>query len=154
MKKRVLVIAVILCIFMAGQASSLGLGVQANFYTGEDMFLPGFSLLVSPTEKFHIAANWLIGKENDTSIIGLTADAIVFDPLFFRIGVGGYANIFLNDGFEHIRGGVRFPLGISLPIGKLEIFAHVAPSIGVNFDESLDFLDWFFPVAIGARWWF
>ena len=175
MKKKILVFAVILCIFTITQVHSLGIGAQANFYTevGENgMYAPGFSLLLSPSDKFHIAANYYIEREA-SSIIGFTADwAPVCIPLLgsaqtlvgnsgnwsfnFTLGVGGFFNIKIYESEKDVTvtGGVRIPVGVNLLLGKnFEIFTHVAPSFGLNFVPEFDLSNFFFPVAVGARIW-
>jgi len=179
MKKKILVFTVILCIFAVTQAHSFGLGAQFNFYTetGESMmYAPGFSLLISPNRTFHIAANYYIDPGN-SSIIGLTLDAV---PISFRIagsamtlvatpgawslnftlGLGAFFNIKFDELFNfqeevNVIGGLRVPIGVNFLLGQnFEVFTHVAPSFGVNFVPSLEFSNFFFPVALGARIWF
>jgi len=171
MNKKILIIAVILCVLAVSQAHSLGLGAQVNFYTGEEMFAPGISLLVSPSDILHVAANWYIDKGKD-NIVGLTFDICPLrfkllgseDSLFMNltIGIGIYTNLmFINDSNNKfdtliITGGLRAPVGVNLFFTKnLEIFTYVAPSFGVDFTPSFDLSPKpFFPVAIGARLWF
>ena len=178
MKKKILVFTVILCIFSVAQAHSIGFGIQANFYTefGEEaMFAPGFSLLFSPTDNFHIAANYYIEKEA-SNIIGFTAD---WAPVCIRLagsertlignsglwsfnftaGVGGFFNIRFYEFFDFnekvtVTGGLRIPLGVNLLLGNnFEIFTHVAPSFGLDFVPEFDLSNFFLPVALGARIW-
>jgi len=169
MHKKILIIAVILCILAVSQAHSLGLGAQVNFYTGEAMFAPGLSLLVSPSDIFHIAANWYLNDESN--IVGLTFDACPLrftllgseDSLClkFTIGIGIYTNLMFMKAEEKVEklivtGGLRAPVGLNLFFTRnLEIFTYVAPSFGVDFNPSFGLSSKpFFPVAIGARLWF
>ena len=169
MNKKILIIAVILCILAVSQAHSLGLGAQVNFYTGEAMFAPGLSLLVSPSDMFHIAANWYIDGK-DVNIVGLTFDVC---PLRFKllgdenslflnltIGIGVYTNLMfikVDDKLDrvNITGGLRAPVGVNLFLGRnFEVFTYVAPSFGVDFTPSFGLSPKpFFPIAIGGRLW-
>ena len=161
MNKKILVILVILCVFAAVQVHSLGIGAQLNYYTGE-MFAPGLSIVLSPTERAHLALNWFIDFE-ETNIVGLTFDVCPVKasltpfnagPVFFTLGLGLYSNVVITDeiGFT---GGLRIPLGFSLFLARtFELYTHVAPSFGVNMLPSIDFSKPFYPVALGARLWF
>ena len=172
-----LIIALVLCVFAVSQVHSFGLGAQVNFYTGE-MFAPGLSLLVSPTDKFHVAINWyneITKLKNDdpdlkNNIVGLTFDFCPFsfrlagsDALSFNLtlGIGLYTNLHFHVPEKakldlKTTGGLRIPVGVNLFFGNnLEIFTHVAPSFGINFLEPFEKPEKpFFPVAVGARVWF
>jgi hypothetical protein len=163
MKNKILVIAVILCIFTAVQVHSFGLGAQINFSVDtEGESAMGFSLLISPSEMTHIALNWYI--DGETNIIGFTMDAcplklrIAGDysswTLNFTLGIGFYANLVFSEKFD-ITPGLRLPIGLSFFLGNnLEFFTHIAPSYGVSLLPTLTFTDAFFPMALGARLWF
>jgi len=139
----------------------------------------GFSFLLSPSRQLNFAGSYYFSET--THIIGLTADfcpeafnfrlvgsrmTLLSNPrawsLRFGVGIGGYANFWLidsdnNDKFNRMdfTGGLRIPVGLSLNLanGRFEVFGHVAPSIGVRVAEVSPFMDWFFPVAVGARIW-
>ena len=139
----------------------------------------GFSLLVSPNRQLHLSGNYYFSKT--THIIGLTVDyhpeaftfklagsgmTLLSNPnawwLNFGFGIGGFVNYWIMDWDQdnaidetEFAGGIRVPLGFSLNLanGFLEIFAAIAPSVGVRLGEATPFADWFFPVAAGIRLW-
>jgi len=181
MKKKILLVAVILCIFTVSQVHSFGVGAQANFYADfgeEGMYAPGFSLLLSPSRTFNIAANYYIDVYSD-SIVGLTMDFVPTGLVFnisrsgmtllanpkawafnFNLGLGGFFNIRFAEFFNFqdevtVAGGVRFPIGFNFLFAghRFEIFTHVAPSLGINLSPKFEFSNPFFPVALGARLW-
>jgi len=97
MKKKILLIAVILCIFTVVQAYSFGIGAQGNFYAQPFVdaefgatprtFATGFSVLFSPSRVFHIAGNYLIepavnNYETNNTTVSLTLD---FAPISWNI---------------------------------------------------------------------
>jgi len=140
----------------------------------------GFSLLVSPTRLLHFSGNYYFS--NTSHVFGLTGDycpeafnfklfgsgmTLLSNPnawsFRFWFGFGGFANFWIIDQDEDksindvdISAGVRVPIGFSLNLANslIEIFANVAPSIGIRFGEATPFADWFFPIAVGARLWF
>lgn len=145
---------------------------------GGTTFAPGFSLLFSPNHKFHVAGSWLRDNTAKQHVVGLTFDFVPMnlelfprkkvlvkvrpDPfsIFFNVGLGVYTNTFFGNPdsdvpIQKITGGLRVPLGLSFFIDeKIEIFTHVAPSFGVDFQPEFTFSDPFFPVALGLRFWF
>jgi hypothetical protein len=162
MKKKILAIAIILCIITAAQVHSFGLGAQINFSVdSEGESSSGFSLVISPSDITHIAFNWYI--DGETNIIGLTFDACplrlrIADfaswTMFFTLGIGFYANLVLAETFD-ITPGLRIPIGLSFFLGNnFEIYTHVAPSYGVSLLPELSLSNPFFPIALGARLWF
>jgi len=163
MKIKTLLVVVILSTVALTQAHGFGLGAQFNFSAGS-IFAPGVSVVFSPSRSFHIAGNWYLG--NAWNIVGLTLDVAPLNfkflnfgvgSLAFTLGIGAYANIGFAKGLKDINvtGGVRLPVGLSLSLFKdfLEIYAHVAPSLGVRFSPSIAFDKPFFPIAVGARVW-
>jgi len=176
MKKKFLFVLVVLFLASIAQIHAFGVGAQANFYI-RDTNLPGFSVLISPGDKFHIAANWYRDSDKKNNI-GLTADFVPLNlqlvpfrqkdsplGLVFNLGVGIFANIVLKDknieedktGFK---GGIRAPVGFSFFFAKrkVEIFSHVAPSYGVRVvpgdTKPIKFHTFTLPIALGARVWF
>ena len=147
---------------------------------GMDSF--GFSVLVSPSRDLNFAGNYYFSRTSD--VFGLTADfcpqflnfrllgsgpTLLSNPsawsFNFAIGLGGYVNVWVlykdidtkvDVGSIDVSGGFRFPIGFNLNLGGglIEIFTHVAPSIGLYFAEGEEpFGNWFFPVALGVRIW-
>jgi len=162
MKIKTLLVVVILSATAMTRVHGLGLGLQFNFSAGS-IFAPGAALVISPTDMIHIAGNWYLGGDK-VNIIGLTFDVCPLNlpitsfgagSLNFTLGIGVFANmVFTTDpGFN---AGLRLPVGLSLMLGKdvFEIFTHVAPSFGANFLPSLGLGRPFFPIALGARFWF
>ena len=164
MKFKALAAAVILSIATAARVYSFGLGAQFNFSAG-DIFAPGAALVISPSDMTHLAMNWYLDF-NRVNIIGLTLDVCPVDlsiasfgagSFNFTLGVGIFANaIFAGDLDLGINGGLRAPVGFSLLLGQktFEIYTHVAPSFGVTMLPSLGLSKPFFPIALGARFWF
>ena len=177
MKKKILVIAVILCIVSVSQIHAFGLGAQVNFYAENDYFAPGLSVCVSPSRTFNIAANWLIRTSIEQyTILGFTFDAVPLSvPIFrsaptliaspkawslnFTLGLGVFTNFWFkeiqfDDNFMS-NGGLRVPIGLSFFFGQnFEAFLHVAPSWNIQLVPSVDFQNLCYPIAIGARIWF
>ena len=172
MKIKGLAAALVLCMAAVTRLHSFGLGVQANFRAG-DIFAPGAALVLSPSNRTHLAVNWHIAEEVNT--FGFTGDycPMVLQIINFRqarlnftLGVGLFTNIKYakrTDGElgverrEHgIDGGIRAPVGFNLMLfdGFFEIYTHVAPSFVVQFAPKLDLTNLFFPVALGGRFWF
>jgi len=170
MKIKTLLAVVILSTAALTQAHGFGLGAQFNYYTGDilggNFSAPaGFSVLFSPSRSFHISGNWLFG--DSANMVGLTLDVapvnlkiIDFNvgSLNFTLGAGAYVNVLITgkylDTKFNFSGGVRLPVGLSLFLFNdfLEVFAQVAPSIGVDFNP-FGFDTLFFPIAVGARIW-
>lgn len=160
MKIKALVLALVLCMSAETKLHAFGFGAQFNFSAGE-IFAPGVALLVSPSDKVHLAFNWFLDFD-EVSIIGVTFDLVPLalpiktfknGAFNFTLGVGLFANIVFADdtGFNM---GLRIPVGFNLMLVRaFEIFAHIAPSFGVNFLPSLEFYNPFFPIAVGARFW-
>jgi len=139
----------------------------------------GFSLLVSPSRQLNFAGSYYFNKT--THIISLTGDfcpeaftfklfgsgmTLLSNPsawwFSFGFGLGGFVNLWIvdSDEDESINGlpvslGLRIPLGFNLNLanGFFEVFAQIAPSIGVRLGEASPFADWFFPIALGVRIW-
>jgi len=192
MKKKILLIAVILCIFGVVQAHSLGLGLQGNFYVqpdyrgdlGEDHspIAPGLSVLVSPSRKFNIAANYLFPGADDLIKLhglGLTMDfapsalnfklagsapTLLANPkawsLNLTVGVGAFLDFVFEDNLFNFNkdvdfsGGVRVPVGVNFLFAQnFELFVHIAPSWGLVFVPEFGAGFPFFPVALGGRIW-
>jgi hypothetical protein len=163
MKIKALAAAVLLGLVTVTGARALGLGAQLNFSAG-GLFAPGAALAVSPSDTTHLAVNWYFGLDK-TNIIGLTLDICPLvlplstfsaGSLNFTFGGGLYGNLILREEDVDIDGGLRLPLGFSLMLGRnaFEIYTHLAPSFGVRFLPSLDLSRPFFPIALGARFWF
>jgi len=162
MKKKVFTFMILLCAAAISRAHGFGIGAQLNFSAGS-IFAPGASLLISPSDKTHLAINWYLGSDKN-NIIGLTLDAVPLTlPIIrgnaatfnFTLGVGLYLNVLFRDNFG-INSGLRIPVGFNLLLGKdvFEIFFHVAPSFGIDLLPSLGLSKPFFPSALGARIWF
>jgi len=163
MKKKILIAMVILSMMALTQVHGFGIGAQFNYAMGPNgLSAPGAALAFSPWRGFNIAGNWLL--DNSVSIVGLTIDLrplqvqlinFGLGSFNFTLDVGAYTNIkFANT--TVVTGGLRVPVGLSLSLlgDFLEVYTHIAPSIGVQFSPSFDFADqWFFPVALGARVW-
>ena len=161
--------------------NKLGFGAQFNFdaedlfsSSTEDKYSPlNIALVLSPSRITHIAVNWHI--DDRANAIGLTFDVCPLAlplvssktvSLNFTLGGGFYVDMeFADKHNKHkkaekteteINGGLRIPAGFSLMLGRnaFEIYIHIAPSFGVNFMPTLEFSDLFFPVALGARFWF
>jgi len=162
MKIKTLAVILVFILASATMAHAWGLGAQANFYAG-DIFAPGASLLISPSDIAHLALNWYLDF-NKVNTVGLTLD---FTPLVlpfstfsagsfnFTLGVGLFANIaFKSD--PDFNGGLRIPVGVNLLLGNraFEIFTNVAPSFGLRFLPSMGLTNPFFPIALGVRLWF
>ena len=162
MKIKALVAALALFMAAGAKVHAFGIGAQANFSAG-DIFAPGASLLLSPSDMVHLAFNWYLDFEK-TNIAGLTLDV---SPLTlpiskfnagsfnFTLGVGLFANVvFAKDPL--FNGGLRIPVGVNLLLGPrvFELFTQVAPSFGLHFLPSVGLSNPFFPIAIGARLWF
>jgi len=162
MKIKALTAAVILSIAAVTRVHSFGLGAQVNFSAG-DIFAPGAALVISPSDITHLAINWYLDF-NQVNIIGLTLDIcplnltiVDFNSGSFNFTLGG--GLFTNMVFASnmgINGGLRVPVGFNVLLGRraFEIYTHVAPSFGVNILPSLGLTNPFFPVALGARFWF
>ena len=161
MKIKAIIAALVLCIAVETKVYSFGVGAQFNFSAG-GIFAPGAALLISPSDKTHIAINWYLDFK-EVNIIGLTFDVC---PLVlpistfkvgtfnFTLGVGLFANVILAKEPD-FNGGLRIPVGFNVTLGRvLEIFTHVAPSFGLRFIPKLGFSKPFFPIALGARLWF
>ena len=162
MHKKIFIVIAILCVAAVVQVHAIGLGAQLNFSVGGDILAPGFSVVICPSERQHIAVNWFLDLKNDDSanIVGLTWDLLplrlkIVEALRFNLGVGFYANlVFAEDPKFNITGGIRFPVGLSFLLGNnFEIYTHVAPSLGIDFLPKLTFERPFFPIALGAKVW-
>ncbi|MDR2028328.1 MAG: hypothetical protein LBP93_02180 [Treponema sp.] len=150
MEKKILVCFVVLFAGICVGAYSFGIGLQFNGHAS-DVFSPGVALALSFTESTHLALNWYFGSVNN---LGLTADYWAFTPGIFFLGAGLYASTLIGSDDFDLKGGIRFPLGISIKLAKFEIYAQVAPSIGLKFYPSLGGDRFFFPFALGGRFWF
>ena len=162
MKIKVLILSFVLCMAALPRVHPFGLGAQFNFSAG-DIFAPGASLLISPSDMANLAINWYLDFDN-VNIVGLTFDLCPLalplttfkaGSLNFTLGVGLFANMLFGDDFG-FNGGLRIPVGLNVLLGKrvFEIFIHVAPSFGLHFLPSMGLSDPFFPIALGARLWF
>ena len=162
MKIKALVVVLVLCMAAGTKVHAFGIGAQVNFSAG-DIFAPGASLLISPSDITHLAFNWYLDFDK-TNIIGLTLDVspltlpiskFIAGSFNFTLGVGLFANIvFAEDTL--FNGGLRIPLGVNLLLGQrvLEVFAQAAPSFGLHFLPKIELSNPFFPIALGARLWF
>ncbi|MCL2411530.1 MAG: DUF3996 domain-containing protein [Treponema sp.] len=155
MKKKLLIILAIFCIAGFANVHAVGIGAQINYSAG-GINAPGFSALLSPSRDVHLAANWYLPFNDEAGIIGITADYAPISigaGLRFTLGIGVFTNLVFDNNIG-VTGGIRFPVGLSWQVRRnLEIFAHIAPSFGVEFLPSLDFSKLFYPSAIGARFW-
>ena len=162
MKKKIIVLLFLFVILVTG-VQALGLGAQFNFSAGS-LFAPGVALNICPTDITQIAFNWYLDFDK-VNIIGVTLD---FGPMMlpisefkagsfnFTMGLGLFANVAFDDdiGFN---GGLRIPIGLNILLGNksaFEIFTHIAPSFGMHFIPSFGLSNPFFPIAVGARFWF
>ncbi|MCL2175750.1 MAG: hypothetical protein FWB73_06875 [Treponema sp.] len=182
MKKKVILVLVLLSIAAITNVHAFGIGAQYNFFPGSTFgkavsLTHGFSLLVSPIEPLNIAANYFLPPKGQRNYNGLAVTAD-YSPKFltFRlfgskptlvgdgkawwfninIGIGGYANFWFGPNYPFtVTGGLRLPVGFNVLLGSglFEIFAHCAPSVGLNFTPAFGTGEWAFPVEIGARVW-
>jgi hypothetical protein len=164
MKIKGLVVALVLFLAVT-RLHGIGLGLQFNFEEG-DISASVAALVLSPSDRTHLAVSWHIAEEvntfwltGDYYAIGLPIMGSRQASLYFTLGVGLFSNIEFNKGGgnDHgIDGGVRAPVGLNLMLlGNIfEIYFHVAPSFGVQFAPKLDLTNLFFPVALGGRFWF
>jgi len=161
MKKKFVVLFVIIVITVS-EIYAFGIGAQFNF-SASGVFAPGVALVVSPSRSSHLAANWVF-SDNNPGNIGLTYDLVPVNlpvmrfaggSLNFTLGAGLFANAVLGDSGS-LGSGLRIPVGFSLFTMNnfLEIFAHIAPSFGVEFIPSMKLSRPFYPVALGIRLWF
>jgi hypothetical protein len=163
MKVNVLIFAGLLSLIVCTGASALGIGVQFNG-NASDVFLPGAALAVSPNDTTHLTFNWYFGKNATT--LGLAADFWILDSAISSFS-GGSFNFFLggglytNFGWAHdggdsfFRGGVRIPIGVHLYLNRqmFEVFAQVAPSLGLQVYPAFGVDSSFLPFALGFRFW-
>ena len=180
MKIKTLMVIVSLCAAASNIAAvpnppggnKFGLGAQFNFTTEEMSSFPGAALVISPSQIIHFTVNWHIGEK--ANIVGFTFDICPLsariislrDVSFnFTLGAGLFFDMEITrEKGKHKKsaedyifgGGLRLPVGLSLMLGRnvFEIFANIAPSFGVNFVPTLEFSAPFFPIALGARFWF
>ncbi|QQO08258.1 hypothetical protein [Breznakiella homolactica] len=158
MKIKVLVLSAVIAVVSAAGAFAFGLGVQFNGNVSDSDFSPGLSLAISSSRHSHYALNW--NFSGSTNMIGLTADYWILNPkiagpLNFLLGGGLYANfLFSSDDFD-FNAGIRVPIGVNLLLARnfFEVYGYVAPSCGVRFYPDFGFDDFFFPVALGVRFW-
>jgi len=163
MKIKVLLAVVILSTLALTQVHGFGIGAQFNYRAG-GIFGPGASFVFSPSRSFHIAANWYAvgNKVNDVGLsfdwrllnIGLVNFGV--GSLNFTLDAGAYTNFKISsNGLDNFTGGARLPVGLSLLLlgNILEVYTHVAPSIGVWFTPKFALDEPFFPIAVGGRVW-
>ncbi|ULQ59830.1 hypothetical protein K7I13_00250 [Brucepastera parasyntrophica] len=161
MKKKICILAMAILIFSAAGAYSFGIGIQFNG-NASDVFSPGIAISFCPSKMAHLSFNWNFAE--DLNIIGLTADFMAFNPkilsfshgsLNFLFGAGLYGNLVFSSEEVDLNFGVRFPVGLNLFLAGevFEIFAHVAPSIGLRFYPNFGADKIFFPIAVGIRLW-
>jgi hypothetical protein len=108
------------------------------------LHLPGFPLMLG------------IGATSEPAI-GMTADYwFLYGPgsgyISWYVGLGGYMRIDLEP--NTVAFGARLPFGLQFwPLNRrnLELFAEVAPAIGVRFVPTG--FDWHFQAALGLRFW-
>jgi hypothetical protein len=94
-----------------------------------------------------------IGVQGDRYLMG----SMLMPILGWYLGLGGYGNIILGDNVA-LGFGLRAPIGLTFqPIPVLEIFATIAPSLGIHIwtggDGDIDFPHFRMPVEIGIRVW-
>ena len=185
MKKLVIVLALAAIIAtgtaFADHPSGLGIGVVGNYSTWGFGGQGGGVSLKIPSIPIYWAVNLDLGLGYFG--IGVTGDYYLIDknlsgPLNWFLGVGGYfsflsysSSYFLVDySYTWMYAGVRVPIGISFqPMPLLEIFADIAPSIGVGIYSGYEVkyggtslykedgsvgLGWGAPIEIGIRLWF
>ena len=161
MKKMVFILSLVL-VLSVSEIYSFGIGAQFNF-GASGVFAPGFALLVSPSRSSNLAVNWVF-SDNSPGNVGITYDLVPVNlpimrfaggSLNFTLGAGLFGNAVLGDN-RALGSGLRIPVGISVFTlnNFLEIFAHIAPSFGVEFVPSMKFSRPFYPIALGVRLWF
>ena len=164
MKLKIIIAAFGLFALEATNIHSLGFGAQFNIGAG-DVFAPGAALVLSPSTNMHLAGNWFVDPING-STVALTVDRTVFTfPLHtfdiemietFNLTVGGgiFAKVTFGDDAA-FNGGFRLPVGLNIFLLRnvLELYTHLAPSLGLRFIPNFGLSNPFFPIAIGARVW-
>jgi hypothetical protein len=183
--KKILMVLALVAIITTGTAfadhpNGLGIGVVGNYsswgFGGQG---GGISLKIP-----NIPIYWAIslGLGMDYFALGVTGDYYLIDNklgdlLHWFFGVGGYFTFFnyslkyltVDYSYTWMYGGVRAPIGISFqPMPLLEIFADIAPSIGLGIYSGYEYkvlgytykddggvsLGWGAPLEIGIRLWF
>jgi hypothetical protein len=161
MKKFVLVIALaaILATGTVFAQHSGGLGIGALW--GGDIY-HGFATSASLSLKLpSLPIYWGISVSGfgDVLLVGVQGDKYLFDQslvksagLGWYLGLGGYVNlVFASDPYLGL--GARLPIGLSwIPIRLFEVFADVAPSLGISFNPTY-FPIWGIPLELGIRLW-
>jgi len=185
MKKLVIVLALAAIIAtgtaFADHPSGLGVGVVGSYgFIGDLMGRGGGLSLKIPGVPIYWSINVALGD----NYFGLSAtgDSYLIDkslsgPLSFFVGVGGFftylgysaKNYLYNWNYSYMYGGIRAPVGISFqPMPLLELFADIAPSLGVKIysgyeikvgsynykDEGSVGFGWGAPLELGIRLWF
>jgi len=80
-------------------------------------------------------------------------DLVSYIYLHWFVGAGAWANLSLSSGPLVFSFGVRLPIGVHWHILEfLEVFADVAPSLGISVNP-VDFPAGGFPIEIGVRFW-
>ena len=126
-----------------------------------------------------------LGFNSDYVSFGLTGDYYIFDQvlvsdakLHWFLGVGGFFDFYsysvsaygVNYSYTNVGFGVRVPVGLSWqPLDLLEIFADLAPSLGLHIKGEGKYtynnqehigqkagagFGFWWPIEIGIRLWF
>ena len=171
MKKKILLSCIVILVAATGAFADVdldGFAIGAAWYGnanfiggtsfGNDVAvsfkLPSFPPIFAVTLGFNpswfkfgvIADWWLINSE------------LVDDVLYWYLGPGVIANFAAGTNYGYLNVGVRFPIGLHVYlIDHLEIFAEVAPTLGLGIDTGSSGgigLTLGFMPGVGARWWF
>lgn len=163
MKKRLLLFCVVGLLavnaFADHPSNKLGLGLfLGGGYgsVGGGLFHPGVSLKI-PGVPIFWGVNAAIGGVTGLSVSGdyyfIDADLVKdgsFDLDWF-LGLGGFGHLYFGDDVSFALG-ARVPIGLSWHINKVfELFADVAPGIGVSFTSHP--LYWTMAGELGLRVW-
>jgi hypothetical protein len=94
--------------------------------------------------------------------LGLTADHYFIDEMLLReggfkldwfMGLGAYGNFVFADN-SAIAAGARLPIGLSWHFARhFELWAAIAPSLGMKVTPDFEFPDFWFAGEIGFRAW-
>ena len=158
LKKTVISTVMISIISMSGVfAFGIGLQIDGDPYGGG--YGPALTFKLD-TVPLVFAANIDI-TEKDFSF-GLTGDWWIFNntieksyPVKWFVGYG----FFIHSGTgraESLIAGARLPIGVNAFFndGFIEPYIQVAPSVGIAFEPSFHFPEWYLPVSLGIRFWF
>ncbi|MDR1143745.1 MAG: hypothetical protein LBK77_05945 [Spirochaetaceae bacterium] len=163
MKKKLLLVCIVGLLavnaFADHPSSRLGLGLfMGGGYgsVGGGLFNPGLTLKVPGVPVFwgiNVAIGSVVGLSVSGDYYFFDADLIkagAFDLDWF-LGLGGFGHLYFGDAFSFALG-ARVPIGLSWHINRtFEIFADVAPGIGVTFSSRP--LYWTMAGELGLRVW-